>query len=189
MRMLAAALAALLLFGCGSSERAVTRQEVAELRAKIIALEKTDGIHDSALTVLTDSHNSESERLTKRVSNLELATFDTGANLNAAGQEGYTFAETQLGKVLIIFRNAEPYLDGFKVKVGIGNPYSIDLSGLELTAAAGTNKLQKFSFPRTFAAGTWTDVELTFSPALAADVKKISVWVQFTSTLMRNASK
>ena len=109
--------------------------------------------------------------------------------LDASSQPAFQTVSTSVGKLLILLRSAEPYLDGFKVKVGIGNPYAFVLGGLNASVRVGTNKVQKFDWPVDFRSGYWTDVEMILSPASATDVKAISVWLHTDKVAMPNASK
>jgi hypothetical protein len=115
----------------------------------------------------------------RRLLNLEINRgFTPGVVLDASKESTYQPLETAVGKIFIVCKESTPYLDGYKVKVSIGNPLACQLNGLTIKAIAGTNKVQTFSFLEDFNSGTWTDLQMTFSPASASDMKDITTWAE-----------
>ena len=159
------ALLCVLLAGCSKPAA-----EITELKARLARAEQ-------GLAGLTDNFETNHSKLRRRVVDLEFDKIAPPAViLDATAQARYQPIETGVGKLLVILRSAEPYLDGYKLIISFGNPYACELKGLEVTASVGTNKMQKFSFPSAFKSGWWTDVELILSPARSEDLKHIELW-------------
>lgn len=103
--------------------------------------------------------------------------------LNLASPGKYQRIDTDTGSFLIIVEDAVPYLDGYKVRLQIGNPSTAKYSGFK----AKVKWAKKYNFPKFTAAfyrewrksiqekevsftdtlepGTWNKVELILSPA------------------------
>lgn len=105
----------------------------------------------------------------------------------AVDGSSYDIAWTKHGPFLLIIRQVSPFLDGYKVKLHIGNLTSGEFSGFEVDAAWGpewkpevnyeewkkSQKTQKFKQTQTLYPGRYTEIELTISPANSAELKKL----------------
>ena len=130
----------------------------------------------------------------QRIWALEKLTSESVA-LDASHLKGYSQLATTSGHFVLSLRNAEPYLDGYRVSVEVGNITTARYNGFKLIATwagespdwkVGAEKLKayfakrerqtgEFSFTEELAPGTWTQVELTLTPATPEDVKGIDL--------------
>jgi hypothetical protein len=73
----------------------------------------------------------------------------------------------------------EPYLEGYRITIAIGNPLSMAFSGVsgELgygeTAVKSFAQKQPFSTTAALRPGIWTPIQVTINPAAAKDVRVI----------------
>jgi len=153
--------------------------------------------------------NHSLEALEKRVAKLEAnvdllaqAFLDLNSELNSKQHEECVFdlsnpqeltsfkrIDSPVGNFYISIEDIKPYLDGYKVRIKIGNPslaafvgfsMRVDWAGkIEppppsltrsevakwLETAASTFQQKTFSFPHKLEPGTWTFVELVLTPA------------------------
>ncbi len=100
--------------------------------------------------------------------------------------------DTDLCPMLLYTEKAEPYLDGYKVRMNLGNPSAILFDGFELAAHWGpkaTKTLQgeewrakqhsitnKINVP--LPSGTWTPFDLVIAPANAEELRRTRVQVR-----------
>ncbi len=101
--------------------------------------------------------------------------------LDPTNPKGYQKLDTDVASFLVSLSDASPYLDGYKVKLSIGNPSTADFNGFEVKAAWGKRlapgadyaawkaSLQErtFSMPETLRSGAWNPVEFVLAPAKA----------------------
>jgi hypothetical protein len=103
----------------------------------------------------------------------------TLATLSSAST-GFVPLRTSTGFLLLLSLDAiESYLDGYKVKLRIGNSSSVTLSGLELNVNWGAQlaykraRFRKASTPQDFIPGIWTPVEIVLPNTKATEVGTI----------------
>jgi hypothetical protein len=134
------------------------------------------------------------QSLSRRIGELE-ALNSTSVTLDAS-QPGSVYQQivTSSGRFLVMLTNAEPYLDGFRVTIEIGNITSATYNGFKLNASwpgpvpedPDANNLEawskksetqkrEFSFTDDLPPGAWTRVRLSLTPAIAEDVKAIEI--------------
>jgi hypothetical protein len=95
----------------------------------------------------------------------------------------YASVQTDVGNLLISCVKVEPYLDGYRLYLNIGNPTAATFDGGTLHFNFGQKPAGGFSggwqqylhtidspFAESLAAGSWTEVSATLSPASAADL-------------------
>lgn len=120
-------------------------------------------------------------RLLGRILSLE-AVNSTSIEVDPANAKGYQRLRASAGPLLISMVEAVPYLDGYKVKLRIGNPASVTYSGFTLKAKWGprydwskfsvdsyTNwekqvKEKETKFTEQLEAGRGTPIELLLAP-------------------------
>jgi hypothetical protein len=98
------------------------------------------------------------------------------AELDPASPDKYQRIETAVGPLLVSLGKAEPYLDGYKVQLQIGNPLAAQFSGFTVSTfyAPRQRKDEKFLewirkrkgkdfvFTQTLISSRWNIVELIF---------------------------
>lgn len=116
----------------------------------------------------------------------------------SAEEQGYGVAKTSFGAFTISTRSVTPYLDGFKIKLRIGNLTTANFNGAKLTVTWGppydekspgeffkNQKKKEFSLTNQFVSGAFTDVEVALTPAKPEDVKSLSVGIQLDQLSLR----
>jgi hypothetical protein len=82
----------------------------------------------------------------------------------------------------------EPFLEGFRITLRIGNPHSFSFNNVTGTFYFGNPapstplKEQKFSALEGLRAGTWTTVVITVNPAKAEELRKVFLSLSATSS-------
>lgn len=113
-------------------------------------------------------------------------------------EQGYGIAKTNFGAFTISTKAVTPYLDGFKVRLRIGNLTSADFNGAKVTVSWGppfdeknpdeyfkNQKKREFSLTNKFSSGAFTDLEVVLTPAKPEDVKTLSVGIQLDQLALR----
>ena len=98
---------------------------------------------------------------------------------------GYQRLETNNGTFLVSLKDAQPYLNGFRLTLNVGNPMSATYNGFKLTAKWGkamprdggnyldwekSIREKEFSFVETLASGAWNRVAVNLAPAAADEL-------------------
>jgi len=123
---------------------------------------------------------------------------DDEAAFVSTEENSYATVKTEHGAFIVVCKEATPYLDGYKVKLAIGNITSASFSGAEITATWGAmnpverfldehKKEQKKTFNLTtiFPPGQYSDIEIVLTPAKPEEIKKIKVSLLFNSISLR----
>jgi len=115
-------------------------------------------------------------------------------------EKGYGRIDTSSGFFLIAVHSVEPYLDGYKLHLRIGNPTAARYNGFKLTVSwqkpypeqrqgESDDELSKrqeqwlqeqphqkeFSFTETLQPSSWNSVSLIVSPATAEEIKELTI--------------
>lgn len=135
----------------------------------------------------------ELEKLKERLTDLELQhalAQASGASVSTDSKL-YGVANTTQGKVLIAVESVTPYLDGFKVRLRVGNLMSANFDGAKLTIVHAKEKAsptdlsgvetKEIQVTDTFRAGAWTYTEVVLTPVKASQIKRLNVQVEFDS--------
>jgi hypothetical protein len=100
-------------------------------------------------------------------------------------EKGYSLLKTPFCNLLVITENVEPYLDGYKIHLKIGNPTSTDFSGFSLIYSSyqTTNFFETVqtitnSVTDKLVSGYWTPVNFVLAPANPDRLRNTSVSVQ-----------
>jgi hypothetical protein len=88
--------------------------------------------------------------------------------------EGFSTVRSDVGVFTIKCENAEPYLDGFRLRLRFGNPTAASLNNPSLKVVWGSRSKDE-TLLGSFPAGSWTLKELILTPASAQDVKQLKV--------------
>jgi hypothetical protein len=101
----------------------------------------------------SQSESNQLQELQQRVNFLELAGQREFAPkwvvINPTAKT-YQKISTSVLPLLIKSQDATPYLDGYKIKIALGNPYLVKFSGFTLTARWDRQRLPNFGKPSTF---------------------------------------
>jgi hypothetical protein len=109
----------------------------------------------------------------------------------SAYDEGYSIANTEFGAFIVMRKSFTPYLDGFKVKLKIGNLTSIKFTGAKVSVFWGSDfgvskladdlygQAKEFSVTNEFLPGAYTTIDLILAPANPVEVKTIRVRLDF----------
>ena len=105
------------------------------------------------------------------------------------------FREVRLaGSALSIFVSCdtvEPYLEGHKVKLRVGNPFSFDFSGLKGTLYLGQDRNEALKASRTapisttqtLRSGSWLPLEISINPSKASEFRAIGVTLSIETVI------
>jgi hypothetical protein len=146
--------------------------------------------------------------LAGRVTNIELArVFENSesAELDPASKS-YGIAKTNLGNLLISVDNIQPYGDGYKLKLLVGNPNMTTYDGAKLKVQWAEKPQwgqqgfdgQKWNasiqskdvdIPNNLLPGAWNPVEIVISPATAAQTGYLSVTATLDKLYLRSPSQ
>lgn len=160
----------------------------------------------SQQTAATLTSTSElSEQIKKLRSDLfglqfRVSALEAGDATVSTEEEGYDVAKTKFGPFTVSTRGATPYLDGFKVKLRIGNLTNADFNGAKLNIAWGppfdeknfnfeewskNQKKKGVDLTTRFRSGAFTDVEIVLTPAKAAEIKSFTVGIELNQLALR----
>jgi Protein of unknown function (DUF3251) len=120
--------------------------------------------------------------LASRVGNIEYRQsiqFNLREALLDPASKSYSRVDSQVGFFLMSCQNVQPFLDGYKVTLHVGNPQNTDYSGFKLKTRWGSKykgdwsdqpavanwlhslKTQEFTFTSTLLRGRWNEAEIT----------------------------
>lgn len=129
---------------------------------------------------------------------LRLSALESGDASVSTEEEGYDVAKTKFGPFTVSTRGAVPYLDGFKVKLRIGNLTNANFNGAKLNVAWGpplteknaeewsmNQKRKKIDLTTRFLSGAFTDVEIVLTPAKAEEIKSITIGIELNQLSLR----
>ena len=185
--------AALLSVGCGNHQSKEQSSPSANNGAP-----KTD---IEALQGRVRSLQNDLWRLQARVSRHDSVSLDPT-------EKGYGRIDTTSGFFLVILNSAEPYIDGYRLQLRIGNPMAARYDGFKLTLSwqnpapeqkpgESDEQFQKreeewlkeqphekeVSFTETLYPSSWNNVSVVISPASAEQLKTLGISSMETSQI------
>ena len=137
---------------------------------------------------------------------LNLKSSDNGeAVFDAADSTGFSRINSESGFFLVSLKNVEPYLDGYRVTVKVGNPLSADYSNLKFDVSWGKKYESKdaandpkafqnwqaslhtkeISMPDKLLSGSWNMIQLVLSPAKSDELGYISIKLSTKTASLR----
>jgi hypothetical protein len=155
-KFLALAFAVLLVAGCNRDE--ATRSQISALEARQKATEDAAKKTATSISAL-ETRQSNTEEETKRTNAAQLdlenevtaiiKTMSSKANAAAPAvmnpaEKGYGIARNEYGVFPVLVEDAQPYLDGYKVRLRIGNLTAATITGVSLEITYG---LREPDFP------------------------------------------
>jgi hypothetical protein len=183
MRLIQTCLSAVLLFTLTACNKATQTDAAA-------AAKKTDALEQqvSALGKQLDESNAKVTALQGQVGVIQFQTLglsDTSPFVVLdPTTRAYSIVKTNLGQLLVSVVDFSPYLNGYKLKLAVGNPSFATYNGAKLTvrwattpksgvagfdAAAWAQTLQSkdLSVTNALLPGAWNQVEIVVAPASA----------------------
>lgn len=146
--------------------------------------------------------------LEEKVSLLQRRVFALAKNdtiwINPTSPDKYQRVDSTLGFFLVSLERVEPYLDGQRVYLTIGNPSSITFEGFSLDVEWGkrvpedTNQWaqwsealrhKELSFTNTLLPGTWTRVDFVLAPAPTGEFGHLALSMQTDVISLRRPSQ
>jgi hypothetical protein len=161
-----------LILSCGQPSSSTSSSNVANLETKVMALEAKLATIESDIATLR----------------INIANANNEAAFVSTEEEGYSIAKTDLGAFAIVSKGATPYLDGYKVKLLIGNLTSATFNGFKLNIAWGKGKDRKnkeFGLTNRLYPGIYSKIEVALTPAKPEDIKMLSVGLNLHQIWMR----
>ena len=153
-----------------------------------------------ALNIL-NNQKSEITNLKSQVSTLQTILFSPKENktalLGTSDLNKYERFDSSTGVFLVSIANIQPYLDGYKVDLNIGNLSYASYNGFTITAKwrkdifdfMGTNnnsQIHDFTFTNELKPGSWIKVEFVATPAKADEFKYLELSIETnTVSLLR----
>src|SRR5262249_8458141 len=145
------------------------------------------------LTTKVQSLDSELNALRYRIASLESGS----AEISTAG-EGYGVARTKFGPFTLVSRGVTPHLDGYKVRLAVGNLTSATFPRAKIKVEWGppfepgkyteylnSRKDREFDVTTVFYPGAYSVVEVTLVPAKPQDVRTLSVSLELNQMSLR----
>lgn len=127
--------------------------------------------------------------LVAAVSQLE----ETNASINTEAG-GYALVRTKFGSFAVTSDGYSQYIDGYKIKLKVGNLTSANFKDARLIvywdqqSASTGNSVKKnliFYIPKELASGKYTDVEVILTPASLEDIKTIQVGLELNELSLK----
>lgn len=141
--------------------------------------------------------------LEKRLDALENRNAELSVEVNQyrsalldCGKPGYRRLDTNIGTLLVTCEDVQPFLDGFKLKLHLGNPSLLRYSGFEVHAKWMENmwdevlepeavKSRTVSLPDELLPGTWSTVSIVIEPATAKELANLQVSIETDKLSLR----
>lgn len=94
----------------------------------------------------------------------------------SAREKNSDYVSSKIGPLMVSLADASPYLDGYRLKLWLGNPHMVTINGCQVTLSWGTNaRNQKVS--GELKRGAWTSADIVLTPATADDLSDIQVFL------------
>jgi len=198
------------LLACNYDDSQVTRK-ISNLEQKIDSLTLQLSVSDSFTSDPPSFSDSwEYEFLNQQISGLQTEVSQLQTNVwtlqntlngyktavfDATAPKGYQPLQSNTGQFLVVLDGTDPYLDGYRLKFEIGNPYSASFRGLEITLKWGMsfNRFSESKSPTQYSKwqrslrskqvtltqdlepATWNNVNIVVSPAKPDQLSYIEI--------------
>jgi hypothetical protein len=170
-----------LLAGCKKTDD----PRVAGLQNQMEKLSTLTSNQSNAIKFVWDQNSQMQTNFIRLQSTLYAYQFANNSVSITPDEKGYGLLKTPFGNLFISTESIEPYLDGYKIHLKIGNPTSAHFNGFSLicstyqtTNVNGTFHAFTNDFTDELSAGYWTPVDFVLAPASMEDVRNASVSVQ-----------
>jgi hypothetical protein len=103
--------------------------------------------------------------------------------------QGFELARTDYGSFLVSVGNIEPYMDGYKVTLSIGNPLDADITDGTISIKFGTSPTDTLgtvsqAINQPIVGGHWTDEVIMIAPAKAEQLDYMGVSLDPTGLVL-----
>lgn len=147
-----------------------------------------------------DSGGEEIKKLQSEVFllRLELQKLKSSTATVKTDSQVYDIARTKYGPIIVSQRGLTEFLDGYKLKLAIGNTTSVTFSGATLNLEWGPpfdekdvsrwleeRKRKEIQLTDSFRPGTNTIVEVVISPAKPEEAREFEVGIEFNQLSLR----
>ncbi len=193
-----------LVFGCdkkqSDSPKVVTQEQVEALSSHIEQLEgkiederkwssqlaealsKTVTLSDRRLSRLEDDKTNSPNDIEKRLQHMPI--WDTA--LLTSSDKGYSPLYTNSGVFFVALESAEPYLDGYKIRLRVGNLQSVTYLGFSLSLSlSGRKDRIEATFPDRLNPGSWTIVEILSPKTNAKELSFMTATLNVAQAALR----
>jgi hypothetical protein len=131
---------------------------------------------------------------------IRVSALESGEATVSTEEEGYDIAKTKFGPFTVSCSGATPYLDGFKVKLRIGNLTNAKFNGAKLNICWGprfdsekikyeewskNQKKKTINLTDSFTPGSFKDIEVALTPAKAEEIKFFTVGIELNQLALR----
>jgi hypothetical protein len=210
--LFAVCIVAPLLGGCDQIDKYITdvvgrtaaqkseneHKEIVDLRREISNLKSQQAALEADTSKLRQ--DLEATNFSQSLMRLDIdAAWQSTVQISEGGS--YGLARTAHGPVIVSMDKIEPYLDGYKVTLSVGNPTTVTFSdatievewglpwgnGRSYVETSKSRKKKTFSILKSFQPGAYTLTEVALTPAKAEEIKSLSVGVTWSKINMRRA--
>ena len=169
------------LVGCKKNDD----PRIAELQNQITKLATLTSNQSNAITFIWNQGLLAQTNFNRLQSALYAYQFANDSVSIAPEEKGYGVLKTPFGNLFISTESVEPYLDGYKIHLKIGNPTCAHFNGFSLICSTyqNTNVIGTFhaftnEITDELSAGYWTPIDFVLAPASMDEVRNASVSVQ-----------
>lgn len=120
---------------------------------------------------------------------IQVRNISDGTAVVSSEEKGYSIAPTRYGSFAVICNTVTPYLDGYKVKLDIGNLTSAQFNGAKIKLTWGKNfdNTKDISITTSFPPGRYTTIEVVMTPAKPEDIKEFMVTLDFNQIALTSS--
>ena len=148
-----------------------------------------------------DADTAAERKLETRLSSLEyrVSNLETGTAWVSTEEENFDIVRTRFGPFTVSSQGATPYLDGFKIKLTIGNLTTATFRGVKVNLAWAPPideahpqeslrnlKHRDYDLPMVLRPGSFTTIELAVTPAKPEEIKNIGVGIELSELSLAN---
>jgi hypothetical protein len=118
----------------------------------------------------------------------------------------YSIVKTNLGQLLVSVVDFSPYLNGYKLKLAVGNPSFVTYNGAKLAVRWGTApswgkkdfdgatwnqslQTKELSITNSILPGAWNNVEVVVAPATAEQTAYLALSINLDQVALRSTAQ
>lgn len=197
--------------GCDQIDQIVKPSVERHLSKAAADIQKDNALREKTTSEIRGeiaSLKEENKELREKIASLEISNYVNENLLSTIDQrpasvsdgDGYGIGRTPHGPVAIVIDKVQPYLDGYKVTLRIGNMAAASMNGGEFEVEWGlrygtknvtasqvyaSKKKKTFSSTSQFPSGAYTLVDVILTPATPDEVKTLSVSTKWNIISLR----
>jgi hypothetical protein len=146
--------------------------------------------------------NSDNEGFLSRIGSLENLHSDS-AYLSSDSLDSYVVVRAVAGDLLVMLEDCVKYMDGYKLKLKIGNPSSATYSDFTITGqwpqfragrsgfiipSTKTKTTRTQTYAGNLPGGSWTRIDFVATPATADDMKGVKLTFDTNTVSLKGGS-